>query len=1544
MKKNLLSVFAVLMAALMLMGVFASCSGNSSGNTETTKQNTSESLESTQPNETESKDVEGSSTGETETSASDTSGETTEEQGTSNTDESLESSESDESESKDVESDSSDNESETTTSTEDIVGPTLSGEHADIIEYADSIKNNISMYFPDSSRDRVIYENMEMVMEYALDVTMAQQVTSLKNKAGNTYIENTMDVFVKMENGNRYYAKDSFTDAIPNIYRFGYYFYEMRSEGQTFIKDSAEVGSFDIDHTSYVSVNDGRAKKKGDVLNVINDKAVSDPYIVMSNTLAVDASIYTMLELTLKADENTSDKVDIFYIAGDQAGFNGGQRVNITIIPDGEVHTYRIPLYMGPDYYGTVKGLRFDIGGASATYEISGVRFLGVDVAGAPKDLSLCRMFNVYSDKMHQVIQIPASSETSGIEEIGIQTKIAADTVVKLVIKDKCEELHTSLDGVDWASVEYVGFDIKEAGIFGYILPYDGKGGSLRIELTDGEYIVEQVMTPANGTIIPSRTDYNEKNGYYNWVKGGNTNDFYMGSRIYTDPNHDFDEFLEEAYCERNPLSDKYIKVDTDASTSGKYVGYDSLRGIYRFELSGAPGGFSGPYYYEPNKHYRVNFTVRGDDYSRKVYILAHTVVGQLENAVLLDRNDVMIPVPLEVGKNFSEQGGERNIYNLEDATYGETIFPMVINAKEKYEYSVINLYQNWGRYPLKQLSWIQFFSPYYHLSTGVTETNCVLPWMFTDRIWYNTLPDHRGMSAPHWASQPQHTSSGEHDWLKYLDENGKEIRWENRWNTIDSYGPTYADFTMDCLTYDGKMKVSYTHTEMPQIDENRGYYEMTYEVLSDITIQNCVTDLHFYKVDPNDASGLYQKVGYLNEQNEYTVVDANLTSTPVKYVLGDNCPYFSFFDMDNHSNKDGYGNVAFLIYNSEFVIGGEKVEPRFAIVNYNDTVYITLDIEETITLKAGDKFTINAIVLPWGSQLLDDGIIDEETNNFEYTMPLPDGTLYMDKNVRDVRENSLLNPVKAIALENAEVVESVFVPKVKTLNGESCEFTLTGGYNNITVRVYGFEKHTVPVIYEKIGDEWVIYEVSSKNEEKDAHYYDGYCVHYDGDGTYSYSFVTTMDGENDRTFRVVADGNYDEWKKEVNAEEKRVDHLDLFLDGQEIYQECNSTMINLGFASKNEVIEGERVDGLDSFIRIYGAGLDAEHGEGYATVYRPMEASVGTGKYIVLKYRLPESNAEKINKFELFLSTTTNALSGECCISNINAINDGEWHIIVVDATKYGSVAFKKHFVAADDGKYYPQVLRFDFFDKRMSKESYIDIGFVGMEESFDDIVALFDGVYSATLVEGTKEFDINMSTGEIIDTTPTIPEIYVDPSSGYTEANLEFGAQIDYINGISVGLMAGSGDHFGIGGHTLLSHAIAGMDVTDSATVKGHYITLAGWCVIEGGVDSYVWSADGGKTWNKVEEYGVTPARAGEPIINGALGRSNQTVEFTVANDGANGTFQGSGGNNPTGIACNLEEYKGQTVNIIFGVIPTKAQSAIQPLFYISNVEVAE
>lgn len=1379
----------------------------------------------------------------------------------------------------------------------------LEGEHAELIELSDSLKNNVTAYFTTAERDNVVYENMNMSLDYALGVTLPQQVTSLKNKSGGTYVENTMDVFIEMANGNRYYAKNSYTDGIPNIYRLGYYYYEMRVEGQTFVGEIKENGSAEIDHLSPAGKNGIKGiKKNGEVLQVVNGNTSGDPNITFSRSLKIDTSIYTMLEITMMADANTDSKADVYYIANNRSEFNSAQRVSFSINTDGAYHTYFVPLYSGAEYAGVLSGLRLDVNGAGAKYEISGIRLLNVDAGDAPADLSMCRTFNVYSDKMHQIVQIAATSETNNIASVGILTEIAADTVAAMVIKDKCEELHTTLDGVDWSTVEYVGFDIIDAGVFGYILPYDGKGGNIIVTLSGNTYIIEQTMTPEGGTIIPSRTDYNDEMQYYNWVEGGNANDFYMGSRVYTDPSHDFEKFLYEAYCERNPINENRFKVNGETSHNSSYAGYDSLRGIYRFNSAIVRNGFSEHYYKTPNNHYRTNFVVRSD-IDRKIYVMTYTTSGQLECAVLLDSQDVMIPVPLEVGKNFSEAHGERSLFNLDDATYGEVIFPLTLKADEKYEYTVVNLYQNWGKYPLKQLSWIQFHSPYYHLSTGVVETNCILPWTFTDRVWYNTLPDHRGMSAPLWDDQPQHTSAGEHDWLKYTDSNGNVVRTECVQNTIESYGPTYASVKMDYFTYDGKMKVSYTHSEMPQTDENRTYYEITYEILEDVTINNFVTDFQFYKVDPNDDTGLYQKLGYLNEQNECVVTKANLTTTPVKYVLGDACPYFSFFDMDNYSYSNGYGNLAFLIYNSEFIIGGEKAEPNFVIVNYYDTVYVTLNIEEPVTLKAGDSFTINAMLLPWGSQQLEDGIDDPDSGNYEYTSVLEDGTLYMDKNVRDVREKTLLNPLTAIAGEGCEKVESVYVPKVRSTDGISAEFTLSGGYGNTAVRAYGFSKVTVPVIYERIDGEWQRYEISSFSiNPEEGHKYDGYCVYYDGDGTYSYSFVTTMDGENDRIFKIVADGEYDKWDKEIVPAENE-NYLMLYVDPEELAEAITDATDFFSSATVSE-------DG--SYVTISPV-LNCTYGESYAMVYKAISSDVESGQYLVFKYRAPSTNEEALNGFDIYLSTVNKTTNKNDSIA-FTPIQDGEWHVAILDLSKFNHPSFTDI-----DGEYRCRYIRFDFFNKRHTTAVELDIAYIAMDASLEEICRLNQSEFENIPIHaGSLVGSINTYTFE------TYFDVVISPEADIKISTLPYGSALDSANGVKQAINVGSKE----GGP---KNAVP---VSVSAEL---IIALKGWCIVGGGVEKYVWSADGGITWNDCGNLASLTA-APEKNLGAAKALSSSKGYEDVEASLRNASFQGGGG-----ITVDLSEYEGETVSVLIAAVPAGEPDSLCLLYRFKDITVS-
>ena len=175
------------------------------------------------------------------------------------------------------------------------------------------------------------------------------------------------------------------------------------------------------------------------------------------------------------------------------------------------------------------------------------------------------------------------------------------------------------------------------------------------------------------------------------------------------------------------------------------------------------------------------------------------------------------------------------------------------------------------------------------------------------------------------------------------------------------------------------------------------------------------------------------------------------------------------------------------------------------------------------------------------------------------------------------------------------------------------------------------------------------------------------------------------------------------------------------------------------------------------------------------------------------------------------------------------------------------------------------------------------------------------------------------------------------VDPSSGYTQSTLEFGAQLDNVNGKGVGLQAGSG--IGVAGKILGVNTISAND----ATVSGYNLVVSGWCIVQGGINKYLWSPDDGKTWYEFGGVEDNTRTAGNEIVSAANGRTNKTVTFT-SSDAATGSFQGSGGNNPKGLIINLEGYKGETVNIIIGAVPQNNTSSIVPLFYIGKINVAE
>lgn len=1208
----------------------------------------------------------------------------------------------------------------------------VANEYDKIIDNAYGLSNSVQSYFSDPSRSHLVIENKQMELNYAKSNCNDQLISYIKNKNGGTYIENTMDVFVTMTNGNTFYASRSNKNPKTNFFRLGFYYYEARVEGQDFVYKVFPTDVRDVP----IKVNTGSCHGVGKisvndegVLSFVFKNGMKDPYIMLKD-IEFSADDYNYIQFTMRTSIDREVSGQVFYKANGSTGFSEASAVSYSIKGDGEFHTYTVKLE-GENFKGDVTSVRLDMEGEEGSIcEIKDLKLIKGDDGGVPENLSIVRSFLVYSDKMHSFIQFNSESvATTDIARLGYETRIPKGAVSKVIAADS-NGIHESFDEVDWSSAEYVGFDITEAGVFGYILPVDGSGGAIDVREEDNEYVVIQYNTPENGTINPS-------------IEGtDNANDYYIGQRIYTDDTHSFDGFIYEAYNERHPL--RSISVSTAVSTGGDKIEYDALRGIYSISIQ--YDSFNSAYFQWPNRHYNVKFAIKGDGRHRNIYLMTSTKGMCLECAALLDSRDLMLPMPIQVGKNFSEKNGERNLYNMDDVTYSEAIIPLVLDSDEKYVFNMLNLYQNWGRVPLKQISWIQFYAPVYHLSTGVIETNCIVPWggMRNTGSTLNTLPDHRAMSAPLWTDQPQHSSGGTHHWLLYSDAEGNYSSSENVSNTIDSFGPTYADIAMEYISYDGRIKVTYTHTEMPQTDENRAYYEMRYEVLEDIVFKDFAHSFSFYTVTDNDPTGLYQNVGYLDANNECRVVDANLSeNTHIDYPLGDECPYFSFFNMENYTStsQQGYVNLSFLICNAEFTIGGEKADPQLLLVNYCNYLTLTLNLDE-VTFKAGDTFTINAIVMPWGSQ---ESVYDS-------------ADLAPDWNVRAVRENSLLHRVHAVAGENTEVLESVFVPKVKSVDGKQAEFTLKGGYknesatlgqHNIAVRVYGFERITAPVIEECVNGEWIRYSVSSAEAPDmygNAHAYDGYCIYKDPDGTYSYSFIIDMTEGEDRRFRVFANEEFDEWPEIDLGDESLKEPMEKYYTPDEI---------NILAAPAASSCESITLSDDGSYVRFMG--LKERAAEATFNLFADNQSE--TGNYIVIKYRVPKDNESDIQYIELWAGTEFDspAKARKSFRIKTNAMYiDGEWHVAVIDLTEWNKDVFK----ASEDGKYYSKYLRMDVFNSAIGASTYIDIGLIGMCSSIENITQLFNDVKTISVyTTDTQKTDIFVAEGGNEDPEPEDP-----------------------------------------------------------------------------------------------------------------------------------------------------------------------------------------
>ncbi len=921
--------------------------------------------------------------------------------------------------------------------------------------YSNSMANKVQSFFTDPDRNSYTITNDRINMVHELKGDK-KAISYLKNKDGKTYVENTMDVYIENDKGVKFYSSASAAFGRMNTTRLGYYYYETHIRDMNFVNPRVNTTDKRKDISDFNketwNVNDMDEPKFNEGYMSVSVNDSYDPYIFRTG-LNIKNAEYNAIEVRMKV-EGMSTTANLYFFTHDKSNFNPEQLIPFKINPDNKFHTYIIDIGASGLFTGVLNGIRFDLGnkGEKVTFEY----VYAVKSESGTIPVKLDKTFHTYSDKMHQEFRIVASNDVSDLKKYVYEVKIKKSNVKAFQYRDK-DGIGNDLNP-DGKTVEYFAFDVKGAGILAFIIPPDNTTKSV---------------------------DVMEESGYYVFLQYANLNDKYIkgesitfGNRLYTDTTHTFDLIDREAYLERNPLSGISVAENDD---NAEFLGYDHMRGVYRFTMKGTD--FNNAYYKNPDKYFMADISVKNDNNDRNIYVWMNTKEGCLESAALLDDTNTSVPIPLQVCKNFKGEY-EEPFYDPEDNAYGDTFFPLSLKEAETLNFKLLNLYQNWGKFPLKQISSIQFHISYYHLSTGVTESNCIAPYfVYGKDLW--TLPDFRGASGIMWESQPQFNSVGRLYFVSYRNSDGLLVGSEYTGSYIRSSGQTYADMDYSYISDCGSYKYTLRHVEFPQTDENRTYYSLSLEFLKDLTVNDVRNDFTIFSMDGRAAC--FNQTGYLDINNKQVKKKLDLSKDFSEiYTLGKEAPYFSYFDL---VNGESIMNFGFILGNSEVIINGKKYDGNFAYRNSFDgnlnTGAVTLD-KGKVSFKKGDTIKMDFILLPYGSHK------DKDDDNVIY-----------------VRQDSVINRLKT---ESDNVVDDTYIPTVVCKNNRA-EFNVSGGRNNIAVRVDGFTSLKKISIYEVIDGEKVPYDPSNTG-------YDGYTVHYNTDGTYGFSFIVNMGNEGlERTF-----------------------------------------------------------------------------------------------------------------------------------------------------------------------------------------------------------------------------------------------------------------------------------------------------------------------------------------------------------------------------------------------------------------------------------------
>jgi hypothetical protein len=131
------------------------------------------------------------------------------------------------------------------------------------------------------------------------------------------------------------------------------------------------------------------------------------------------------------------------------------------------------------------------------------------------------------------------------------------------------------------------------------------------------------------------------------------------------------------------------------------------------------------------------------------------------------------------------------------------------------------------------------------------------------------------------------------------------------------------------------------------------------------------------------------------------------------------------------------------------------------------------------------------------------------------------------------------------------------------------------------------------------------------------------------------------------------------------------------------------------------------------------------------------------------------------------------------------------------------------------------------------------------------------------------------------------------------------------------------------------------------NAGTVNGSYLVVSGWTVVNGGVEKYLWSVDGGATWNETVLHKMTAYKSiGEAHLRVANAQisGKGTLDASAMPNSLYGCSLGVAPDDVTGIAADLGDYAGQMVDVIFAAVPNADNDTLCLIANITGVQVPE